>query len=64
MPRKPKVDTTSHWHCLKCPQTITVYIPMYDAPTHHCPSPIARNVREYVLKEGYPLEKRPKKEKT
>jgi hypothetical protein len=58
---RTKTDTVAHWGCDKCSQKWTTYLPMYTAPTHHCPSPKARKVRNYILLDGYPLEKRPPK---
>lgn len=58
---KTKIDTVAHWGCEKCSNRVTTYLPMYVAPTHPCPSPKARLVREYILLDGYPLEKRPPK---
>lgn len=53
--------TTSKWGCKKCDQTVTVHIPMYEAPTHRCPSPKSSKVTQMELVEGFPLIERPQK---
>lgn len=38
------------WVCDKCPQEVTVYVNLTEAPTHHCPSIKSSNIKPFHLK--------------
>lgn len=58
-----KQDTTSHWGCEFCTQSIKLGVPVYDPPTHHCPSSQSRTVREMRHVGGHPVLERQKGKK-